>query len=244
MPEERQPTPVLDPESAYGRWAANYPPYAHNPLMQAEERAMLALLPHDLHAHRVFDAGCGTGRYIIHALRRGARQVLGADLSLEMLCRAASELSRETASPDGGAQRAAPTYHLVRARLPALPVRDAWADLTLCALTIGHLSSLQPSLAELRRITRPGGTILCSDFHPIGHALGWRREFNAGGCRYAVRHTPHERADWERACGNLGLRIERVLEPLLDPAQISPDAHFDRAALELPVAIVFELRRA
>jgi len=35
-----------------------------------------------------------------------------------------------------------------------------------------------------------------------------------------------------------------VLEPRLDPADIPADAHFDPAALNVPVAIVFELRSA
>jgi malonyl-CoA O-methyltransferase len=39
------------------------------------------------------------------------------------------------------------------------------------------------------------------------------------------------------------LAIEQVLEPMLDPADIPPDAHFDRVAMEVPVALVFQLRR-
>ena len=56
---------------------------------------------------------------------------------------------------------------LIQASLDAIPLRDRWADLTVCGLTIGHVERLDAALAELRRVTRPGGTILCSDFHPI-----------------------------------------------------------------------------
>src|SRR5215216_2160507 len=80
--------PTLAPAAAYALWAASYPPYAHNPLMLAEERAMLALLPSDLRGRAVLDAGCGSGRYLLHALRRGARRVVGVDLSSEMLAQA------------------------------------------------------------------------------------------------------------------------------------------------------------
>jgi malonyl-CoA O-methyltransferase len=41
----------------------------------------------------------------------------------------------------------------------------------------------------------------------------------------------------------VGLDIEQVLEPMLDPEDIPADAHFDRLALEVPVALVFQLRR-
>src|SRR6185312_10627126 len=199
---------MLEPRDAYALWAASYPPHAHNPVMRAEERAMLALMPTGLHGQSVLDAGCGSGRYMLHALDRGAARVTGIDLSTEMLERADAEL----AAHDRG-------------------------------LTIGHLDRLQPALAELRRVTRPGGSILCSDVHPVGHALGWQRDFKSGNGHYAVRHTPHFYSHWHAACASLRLEIARVLEPMLDPVDIPANAHFDPRALEIPVALVFELRR-
>jgi malonyl-CoA O-methyltransferase len=223
--------PILPPAEAYALWASSYPAHAHNPLMQAEERAMLGLLPDSLRGQAVLDAGCGSGRYILHALQRGATRVTGVDLSPEMLARARAEL--------GGARA---EVQLRQGRLTALPVDDGWANLTICGLVVGHLENLAAALAELRRATRPGGTLLCSDVHPIGHALGWLRDFKAGDRHYAVRHTPHLYSDWHAACAASGLRIERVLEPMLDPADIPAGAHFDRTALEVPVALVFQLR--
>jgi malonyl-CoA O-methyltransferase len=224
---------MLEPLDAYALWAASYPPHAHNPVMYAEERVMLGLMPADLHGLSVLDAGCGSGRYMLHALERGAAQVMGVDLSVEMLERAGTEL----AAHDRGAM-----IELALGDLEALPAPDTFADLTVCGLAIGHLIRLQPALAELRRVTRPGGTILCSDVHPIGHALGWRRDFKSGGGHYAVRHTPHFYSHWHAACAALHLQIARVLEPMLDPVDIPAGAHFDPLALEVPVALVFELR--
>lgn len=227
--------PVLEPRAAYALWAPGYPAHAHNPVMQAEQRALLALMPASLRGQAVLDAGCGSGRYMLHALRRGAARVTGVDLSSPMLKRAEAELTAlHTDAPAA----------LVQGNLAALPLPDAQADLSVCGLVVGHLDDLAQSLAELRRVTRPGGTLLLSDVHPIGHALGWRRDFKAGGQRYAVRHTPHLYSHWHAACAALGLHIERVLEPMLDPADIPAGAHFDRMALEVPVALVFQLRRA
>lgn len=225
---------MLEPAKAYALWASSYPPHAHNPVMQAEERAMLALLPETLHGLDVLDAGCGSGRYLLHALRRGAARAVGVDLSPEMLARADAALHDEC--------RDIPV-ELLAGSLDALPVADACADLTVCGLVVGHLQALRPCLAELHRATRPGGAILCSDVHPIGHALGWTRDFKSGGQRYAARHTPHLYSHWHDACASLGLRIERVLEPMLDPADIPAGARFDPAALEVPVALVLQLRR-
>jgi malonyl-CoA O-methyltransferase len=242
-------TPTLEPAAAYALWADAYPPTAHNPLMQAEERAMLALLPGDLSGARVLDAGCGSGRYLLHARRRGARQLLGMDLSAEMLARARAELRTE--NEEWRTSRIASEHSsffilhssFIQASLDAIPIRDGWADITICGLTLGHLEDLRAPLAELRRVTRPGGSVICSDFHPIGGSLGWRREFNAAGRRYAVRHTWHAISDWQAAAGALGLEIVRMLEPRLNPADIPAGARFDPAALDVPVALVFELRQ-
>jgi len=225
---------ILAPAEAYALWAASYPAHAHNPVMQAEERAMLGLMPAALQGCAVLDAGCGSGRYILHALRRGAARVAGVDLSPEMLERADAELR---------AERNGVPIELLQGSVTALPVPDAWADLTVCGLVVGHLEDLRASLAELCRVTRPGGRMLCSDVHPIGHALGWVRDFKSGGERYAARHTQHLYSHWHAACSALGLQIEHVLEPMLDPVDIPVGARFDRMALDVPVALVFQLRR-
>src|SRR5579875_934363 len=172
--------------------------------------------------------------YLPHALRRGAARVTGVDLSFDMLERAGSEL---------GAFRRGAEIELVQGSVAMLPVPNAWADLTICGLALGHLDRLQRALAELRRVTRPGGTLLCSDVHPIGHALGWQRDFKAGGRRYAVRHTPHLYSHWHAICAALRLEIVWVMEPMLNPVDIPDGAHFDRLALEVPVALVLQLRR-
>jgi malonyl-CoA O-methyltransferase len=215
--------PTLEPAAAYALWAATYPPHAHNPLMLAEGRAMLALLPASLRGLSVLDAGCGSGRYLRHARERHAARTVGVDLSGEML---------HSAQADG----------LIQGRIDALPLRSDWADVTICGLTIGHLEALEASLGELRRVTRSNGMILCSDFHPIGETLGWRREFKANGQRYAVRHTAHTIEEWQHVCHDLDLRIEVLVEPRLDPNDIPTDSRFDQIALTVPVGLVLLLR--
>jgi malonyl-CoA O-methyltransferase len=217
------PVRVLEPDAAYALWAKDYPASAHNPLMKTEQRAMCQLLPPDLRGKAVVDAGCGSGRYIVEASSRGAARVVGVDLSAAMLARAA-QVSR----------------NVVRADLRALPLRDRWSDLTICGLTVGHLDSLTGALAELCRVTRPGGTILCSDFHPIAHTIGGKRDFSVDGRRYAARHTQHLYGAWHDACASLGLRITRVLEPSLDPADLPAGS---RMVVAHPLVIVFEVRR-
>jgi malonyl-CoA O-methyltransferase len=227
-------TPILAPAEAYALWASHYPARAHNPVMLAEERAMLALMPANLSGVTVLDVGCGSGRYMLHACCRGAFRVTGVDLSPEMLERASEELSVCRDDAD---------IELMHGSVTALPVPDAWADLTICGLVVGHVQTLASALVELSRVMRPGSMALCSDVHPIGHSLGWLRDFKHDGERYAVRHTPHLYSHWHAACAAVGLTIEKVLEPMLDTADIPVGAHFDDVALKVPVALVFQLRR-
>jgi malonyl-CoA O-methyltransferase len=227
-------TPVLDPAPAYALWASSYPAHAHNPVMHAEERAMLALMPARLEDLDVVDAGCGSGRYLRHGLARGATTLVGIDLSGPMLARAAASFDDVPA----GARIA-----LAQGDLTALPLPDASADVLLCGLAVGHVPRLHAVLEEFARVTRPGATLVVSDFHPVGAALGWRRDFKAGGQRYAVRHATHYYSDWHAACVGAGLAIDAVAEPMLDPADIPSGARFDPVALDVPVALVMRLRR-
>jgi len=220
------PLAELPVGKAYELWAPSYPPLAHNALMRAEERAMLKWMPASLEVKSVVDIGCGSGRYLLHAQRRGA-SLLGVDLSGAMLERAA-RLGLPVA----------------RADLRRLPVSSNSADVVLCALTLGHVKSLQTALSEIARVLRPrGGMALCSELHPAGFALGWQRTFSVGEHRYAVEHATHHYADWHQGCRSAGLAIQDVIEPRLDPADIAPCAQIDPRALEIPVVLALKLRR-
>lgn len=216
----------LEPLEGYALWAATYPAHAHNPFMLAEERAMLALLPPSLQGLQLLDVGCGSGRYLLHARQRGAT-LLGVDQSGQMLARA-----RALDLP------------VTQGSVTSVPVVDGWADVVVCALTLGHVADLRSALGELARVLNVSGTLLCSDFHPIADALGWKRTFAVGDQRYAVRYTTHRYSDWHAASKAAGLRIEEVIEPHLDAADIGADQHFDPRALEVPVAIIFKMSKA
>jgi malonyl-CoA O-methyltransferase len=216
----------LEPPEGYGLWAATYPAHAHNPFMLAEERAMLALLPQSLQGLQLLDVGCGSGRYLLHARQRGAT-LLGVDQSGQMLARA-----RALDLP------------VTQGSVTSVPVVDGWADVVVCALTLGHIADLRAALGELARVLNDSGTLLCSDFHPIADALGWKRTFAVGDQRYAVRYTTHRYSDWHAASKAAGLRIEEVIEPHLDATDIVADQRFDPRALEVPVAIVFKMSKA
>ena len=193
---------TLSSLDAYDLWAETYPPLAHNALMQAEQQAMLDLLP-SLVGQTVLDLACGTGRYGLIAQERGAAQVLGVDNSAAMLI-------------------ASPLAQRVQATTEAIPLASQSLDGIICGLALGHLPRLQPSLNEIARVLKAGGWALVSDFHPFIFLNGARRTFSAPDGRvYAVEHYAHLYADTQQAAAQAGLSIEAVREPAL-PGQAVP----------------------
>ena len=99
-------------------------------------------------AHAVLDLCTGSG-VSLPGLRRPGRLVIGADVSLGMLERAAERQGRSGWAP-----------RLVGADGFALPLRDHSLDAVTIAFGIRNLRPLADALAELTRVLRPGGTLV------------------------------------------------------------------------------------
>lgn len=110
----------------------------------------------DVHGRDVLDAGCGAGHYLAELDARGAH-VAGCDGSARLV-----ELARERVP---GAD-----VRLHDLRHP-LPWDDATFDIAVLALVIHHLPDPTPLLRELRRVLRPGGSLVVSTVHPTADWL-------------------------------------------------------------------------
>jgi len=208
----------LSSEEAYERWAPGYPPTAHNRLMALEEQAVLEMLP-DVRGQACLDLACGSGRYMRILTERGAEHVLGVDISAAMLARA-REISTD----------------LVQADLTALGLRSRSFKTVICSLAVGHVRNLRASIEEISRVLVPGGTVIYSDFHPLGRRLGWKRSFRASdGIAYSAQYYTHLYADHLNACLASGLHIEEVREPRID---------FESKWREFPALLIIRAARS
>jgi SAM-dependent methyltransferase len=115
--------------------------------------AMLALAG-DVAGRRILDAGCGSGP-LSAALRDRGAVVTGIDASAAMLALASQRLGDDVA------------LHLVDLR-DHLPFDDGVFDDVVASLVLHYLEDWGPTLAELRRVLRPGGRLIAAVDHPFG----------------------------------------------------------------------------
>ena len=212
---------------AYELWAASYPPLPHNPLMRAEQMAMLALWP-DLRGACALDLASGSGRYARLLEERGAAWVVATDLSPAMLKRAA-------------------VVHRVRADMNCLPFRSAAFDVLVCGLAVGHAARLDLWMQEVARVLVQGGVAVYSDFHPDAAAAGMTRSFiDQAQRKHTLLHSRHELAAHRAAAEAAGMELEearvlRVGEELTEPFDGS--AAFYSRWQGLPVVQVLRVRK-
>jgi malonyl-CoA O-methyltransferase len=179
----------------YARWATNYPPHAHNPLMAAEQAAVVSLLS-SLTPQCVLDVGTGTGRNVTLLSAAGATRIVGVDLSLAMLA-------------GGHEQRRS-----VCADACALPFADGRFDLVVSSLMVGDVRALGVWTAEMSRVLKPGGHLVYSDFHPIWARQRWRRTFrDAEGHQYELPYFPHALDEHFEALAAVDFDVRALREP-------------------------------
>src|SRR5690242_19298580 len=95
---------------------------------------------------RVLDVGCGDGRHVVEAARRGAMAV-GVDYD-------ASEL-RKTRARCADARVA-----LIVGDAAHLPFADGVFHAVVCTETLEHLPDDTAAMAEIARVLDPGGVLL------------------------------------------------------------------------------------
>ena len=119
---------------------------------------LVAMSPHPLADRTVLDAGAGTGA-VSRALAAQHAQPIAIDRSWGML-----------------AWNAAARPPSAVADIRALPLADDSVDDAVATFVLNHLTDPGAGLAELARVTRPGGAVLATVFastssHPARHRI-------------------------------------------------------------------------
>jgi ubiquinone/menaquinone biosynthesis C-methylase UbiE len=169
----------------------------------------------------VLDLGCGFGDFARKARQRGARHVLGIDISARML----EEAARRTEGPGIDFQQGS---------LEDLEPEPLPFDLAVSSLTLHYVRDYADALARVAHNLRPGGKLVISVEHPMctaraeqtwvrdaeGKALFWPvdgyRQEGERSTHWFVDHVVKYHRTVETHVNGLldaGFRLTRLLEP-------------------------------
>jgi SAM-dependent methyltransferase len=122
----------------------------------------------------VADVGCGNGFDLRQIVPQGrCRHAIGLDLSAGML-RSLEDLRRL-----GG-------LSLIQAHAQWLPLSDQAVDVAMAMHVLYHVPDIPAAIRELRRITKPGGTVLAST-NSSSHLAEIHEELDAAVCNQLGR---------------------------------------------------------
>ncbi|MCK9868075.1 methyltransferase domain-containing protein [Nocardiopsis dassonvillei] len=211
-------------DNDYDSFAEAYAADNENNVQNAyyERPAMLALAG-DVTGRRILDAGCGAGP-LSAALRDRGADVTGIDASAGMLA-----LARRRLGDDADLR--------VADLSDPLPFDDGAFDDVVASLVLHYLEDWGPTLAEIRRVLRPGGRLIASVQHPFtDYAIqdprpdyfattSYRDEFTFSGQTVPLRFWRRPLHAMTDAFTAAGLRLCAISEPQPDPAarELFPD---------------------
>ncbi|HUL01859.1 MAG TPA: class I SAM-dependent methyltransferase [Gemmatimonadales bacterium] len=190
----------LTAREGYRLWAESYGD--ENPVTALDNAAVQGLTP-ALAGKALLDAGCGTGSRLRPAGAGEPRAAVGIDLVPQMLRRGRH---------DG------PALALAAADVRALPFGAGTFEVVWCRLVVGYVAELATVYAELGRVTRRGGCVIVTDFHPAAaRAKLVRNCWDGQGGVHVLEHHTHEAAAHRAAAGSAGLSLDVEVNQVVGP---------------------------
>jgi len=227
-PDERERDEVEIVEG-YDIWAPTYDE-EHNPLIALEENITLNLIG-NARNQRVLDVGCGTGRYCELLAKRGAK-VVGIDPSQKML-----ECARAKITPEC-------KFELRLGKIEDAEFPDNHFNLVVSALTVGHVSNLEPVIRKLSRILRSKGRLVVSDMHPYWFVSGFDYvEFSdRNGQKHRIPECAHLLEEYWKLFRKYRLSLEDLKEPRIDDRLLERFPNLTRYRGK-PLALILKARK-
>ena len=174
----------IPPDTGYDLWASSYDEQTNNPIIYLDNIVFHELIDQiNIQGKVVVDVGCGTGRHWERILAKGPRELIGYDVSKEMLTKL------RTKYPN------AKTYIPQGTTLPEL--KDGSCDLVVSNLVIGYVKNLENAFVEWDRILVTGGEILLTDIHPVALERGATRSFTYNDRVVLIKNYIHRFSEIE-----------------------------------------------
>ncbi len=193
-----------------------------------EQPALARLLPASLDGMRVLDLGCGFGDFARAARARGAREVVGIDISTRML-----DAAR--------ARTADPAISYVHGPIEGFAEPGPF-DLAVSSLALHYIADYPAVLRRVAGVLAPGGRFVFSVEHPMCTALDtqdWHRAADGTPLHWPVDRYNEEGprqtrwfvdgvvkyhrtvASYVGGLLDAGLALSAIAEPVADPAWLA-----------------------
>jgi ubiquinone/menaquinone biosynthesis C-methylase UbiE len=193
----------LEPAYAYNQWSSAYDSQPGNLMLALDEQIFTELLSDTtIQGKIIADIGCGTGRYWAKIMDKKPAKLIGYDISTGMLGMLLKKFPQ------------AETHLLINEQLPGLA--DKSCDLMISTLTVAHIPHIKAALQEWRRVLKPDGEILITDYHPDALAKGGQRTFRHNDKTIAVRNHIHTLPKIMAIARQLDLKLLRYIEKKID----------------------------
>jgi ubiquinone/menaquinone biosynthesis C-methylase UbiE len=168
--KDRERKPDKEPAKFDG-WANKYDQWFQTPrgaLVYALEEDLIFSLARPREGEKALDVGCGTGNFTLALANKGL-DLYGIDASEKMLAIAERKLAA-----------AGHKVVLQHGTMEKIPLADDSFDLVLCVSALESSREPERSVAEMWRVTRPGGRMVIAVLNADSPWAGERRRREKG----------------------------------------------------------------
>jgi ubiquinone/menaquinone biosynthesis C-methylase UbiE len=194
---------IKNADAAYDLWAATYDAQPDN-LMLAWDEEIFSSLLNDVNLQNkiIADIGCGTGRHWQKIFNLHPKKLIGFDVSEGML----KMLKQKFPKAD---------THLLKDGHPD-ELKDHSCDFIFSTLTIAHIENAENVFTEWKRVLKPGGEMVITDYHPTALAKGGKRTFTHNGETVEIKNYVHSIDKIKKIARQLDLEVIRFVEKSID----------------------------
>jgi len=183
-------------QQAYNAWSESYDT-VENKTRDLEARALRESVSGE--NMEILEIGCGTGKNT-EFLQTGAKRLIGADFSAEMLEKAKTKIKA------------------ANVEFKQLDLREDWNlaeasfDLVTCSLALEHIENIDFVFAEANKVLRSGGKFYFGELHPFKQYQGSKARFETGSGVFELECFVHHVSEFFEAAKNNGFECIELKE--------------------------------
>jgi ubiquinone/menaquinone biosynthesis C-methylase UbiE len=195
----------LEAANAYDLWASKYDEENDNLVFDLEGEILDSILGKaELKNKIILDYGCGTGRNRETLLSFKPKNIIGCDVSKEMLGKLKVKFPDEE------------VFLIDNPGKPELPIAGNSFDIIFSTLVIAHSKNIKKVFELWERLLKKNGEIILTDLHPEVLSKGGKRTFNLENKTYEVKNYIHSIYEIKNICSEFNLKISELLEKHID----------------------------